>query len=97
MNRILNIKSGRVCIVFLFYLMPLFLYAQEQEPDEGGIGGTGHESPMSLDDAIFSRPDMPEINEIPEVIELEPPRDIEEVGEASAIDDASPGTSDTVQ
>lgn len=39
------------------------------EPDEGGIGGTGHSEP-TLSEPIFERPDIPERIEAPNRPEL---------------------------
>lgn len=91
-----NKKSFPISVLFvLLFQLPLHVVnAQEQEPDESGIGGTGHESPVSLDDAIFSRPELPEINEVPETPELTSPIDLEGVEDVRATDDMQPSTSD---
>ena len=88
----------RVVYLLLFSLLTLDVLAQEQEPDESGIGGTGRESPISLDDAIFSRPELPEINEAPEIQELTSPVDIiEDLGEMTTTDDTLPSVGDTIE
>ncbi|MEJ2681579.1 MAG: hypothetical protein P8144_08920 [Gammaproteobacteria bacterium] len=49
-------------VIFLLFLSPIWCYAAaEGEPDEGGIGGTGHglEDRPDVNDEIFNRPEIP--------------------------------------
>ncbi len=94
MNNKMSLAISILCV--LLFQLPLHVAnAQEQEPDESGIGGTGHESPLSLDDAIFSRPELPEINAAPEIPELASPIDLEGVEDVRTSDDMQPSVNDT--
>jgi len=64
---------SRLTGVIIFSVLYLFSsVVASAEPDESGIGGTGVSKPR-LNDTIFSRPDIPEIADTPEVPELSVP------------------------
>ena len=90
--------SYRFNLIWHFLLMLVFALFSCQviavEPDESGVGGTGHKPKMIIDPDLIEGLDIPERLELPDVIDAIEHSDIPADLSTEAADDVAPPEQD---
>jgi hypothetical protein len=83
-------KRTRIQVILALVLCLVMGTACAKDPDESGVGGTGHKPKIIVDPDMLDDLDLPERVEIPEAIESFDAFDAEAGSAVDAADDVAP-------